>query len=66
LTENAKKVAEAKMHRRLERQAAIEAAKQVKLRKGNDKKGTVMMCIYNCNMVQYGTVQYKALRDTDS
>lgn len=34
LTENAKKVAEAKMHRRLERQAAVEAAKQVKLRKG--------------------------------
>lgn len=34
-TENAKKAAEAKLHRKLERQAAIEAAKQAKLRKGN-------------------------------
>ena len=38
MTENAKKVAEAKMHRRLERQAAVEATKQAKLRKGNDNK----------------------------
>jgi hypothetical protein len=36
LTENSQKVAEAKMHRRLERQAAIEAGKQAKVRKGND------------------------------
>ena len=37
LIENAKKVAEAKMHRRFERQAAIEAAKQAKIRKGVNK-----------------------------
>ena len=34
LSENAKKAAEAKLHRKLERQAALEASKQAKIRKG--------------------------------
>ncbi|CAB4032060.1 Hypothetical predicted protein, partial [Paramuricea clavata] len=35
--ENAQKIAEAKMHRRLERQAAIEASKQAKVRKAQER-----------------------------